>query len=82
MLWWAEKGGVAVKKNPEVDDIIHDWLIAHGYDGLYHSDTDCGCRLDNLIPCNAIDGECQAGYLDPCDCSDGHDFHVGPKEDS
>ena len=70
-----------MKKNPEVEVILKNWLREHGYEGLYHSDSFCACRLEDLIPCDGPNMDCQVGYLDPCDCPDGHDFHIGPKEE-
>ncbi len=55
-----------------VREIVADWLKAHGYDGLYWSETfcdgeGCGCTLDDLMPCEWVDGRsCVAGYCKPC----------------
>lgn len=48
-----------------VFEIVRDYLISHGYDGLCNED--CGCTLDYLIPCeNRID-TCEPGYLEERD---------------
>ena len=43
-----------------VEQIVSDWLREHGYDGLCN--LDCGCTLDDLVPCRCINEECQAAY--------------------
>ena len=46
-----------------VKDIIADTLKSHGFDGLCHPDTDCGCGLDDLIgPCEGAQYDCQPAY--------------------
>ena len=46
----------------DVQEIIVQWLIEHGYDGLYDAGA-CGCELKDLFPCG---GEsilyCSPGY--------------------
>jgi len=49
----------------EVLDIIKDWLKEHGCDGL--CGEECGCLLDDLMPCGEGSTECQAGYKWMCD---------------
>lgn len=46
--------------NPTTKEIIKQWLIDNGYDGLYCED--CGCFLDDLFPCGDIGCNCKAGY--------------------
>ena len=61
-------------------EIITLYLKAQGFDGLYNADWECGCLLDDLMPCNGEQIQnCEPGYKLPCDCGD-HDFHVGLKE--
>ena len=58
------------KKRWTLDEIIADWLKAHDYDGLYcflGDDENCGCGLDDLMPCAQNNGspsvsECEAAY--------------------
>ena len=56
--------------------LIRDWLLQQGYDGLYSDD--CGCFLDNLMPCSEPGNltDCQPGYKIPV-CSKFYD--IGPK---
>lgn len=67
-----------------VIDIIREYLISHGYDGLYHCNGDgCGCLLDDLVPCGEIYGDCIAGYrIEGCteECGMNCKFHVGPEK--
>jgi len=46
-------------------EIIRDWLRSHpDYDGLANPDLECGCDLEDLIPCEMPDfRDCQAGHL-------------------
>jgi len=43
-----------------VEDIIRDWLVTHQCDGLCLPGLECGCRLDDFIPCDALGVECEA----------------------
>jgi len=46
-----------------IREIVVAWLKANGYDGLCNTENECGCTLDDLIPCNAPhETDCQAGY--------------------
>ena len=57
-----------------VRSIVDDWLVEHGYDGLWGDD--CACEVGDLFPC-LEDGvaSCDPGYKVPCDCGE-HDFHI------
>lgn len=59
-------------------EIIEDYLIAKGYDGLYNDD--CGCFLADLVPCSSDFAECRPGIKivlrgDEDECVYG----IGPK---
>jgi hypothetical protein len=64
----------------DVIDIIREYLEKNGYDGLYNSDLECGCEVDDLAPCDNVGHDCAAGYKYPCVCGD-HDYDVGPEEE-
>ena len=74
---WIVVGEPAVEKpapaplpaNPCIREIVADWLQKHDFDGLCNTENECGCTLDDLIPCiDGLDGEtCQAGYKGPVD---------------
>ena len=59
-----------------VKQIVEEYLTAHGYDGLYDEDGECGCLKDDLFACG--EGwmcECKPGYKTNCGCGD-HDWRV------
>lgn len=61
-----------------VREILKDWLKTHGYSGLMNFDSECGCDIDDLCPCDEpnID-ECEAGYKVYCkDCPDKEECEV------
>lgn len=73
-----------------VKEIVADHLRQGGFDGL-HYDGECGCELDDLMPCLGEFGgdisHCAPGYKTPCDpgtCELGGDcpWHIGKKDPS
>jgi hypothetical protein len=62
-------------------EIVKQYLEANGFDGLFQ-EGECACLLSDLMPCDEIHSDCEAGYRIPCDpeaCNaDGCDFHIGP----
>ncbi len=48
-----------------VKEMVADWLRAHGCDGLYHRDCDCGCHLDDFVPCFEAEYDCVAAVTGP-----------------
>ena len=42
-------------------EIIKQFLIENGFDGL--CGYECGCALDDLMPCESPYGDCEAGYV-------------------
>jgi hypothetical protein len=54
----------------ECRKIITDFLIVHGYDGLFNVNVACGCLIDDLAPCEGDVMDCEAGYRVPCDGKD------------
>ena len=59
----------------DVGDIVAEYLEAHGYDGLCNIDAECGCTLDDWIPCQCLSENCLPGWKAPCPCGD-HDWHI------
>ena len=47
---------------PDVREIVKGWLKEHGYDGLCCPASECGCLLDDLIPCGWPYMDCEPGY--------------------
>ena len=48
-----------------VRDIVTEWLAANGYDGLVSGDTECGCKLNDLVPCDSPFDTCEPAYRGP-----------------
>lgn len=67
------------KLPPTVQAMVYDRLREDGYDGLYNDD--CGCEIDDLVPCGAIEENCRAGYKVPCTCCEGG-FNIQDKPPS
>jgi len=66
-----------------VTEIVCEWLVANGYDGL--AGDGCGCTVDDLMPCNDCHNECVAGHHvpqcpTPDECGPGCNHHVVPGE--
>jgi len=45
-----------------VINITHLYLSENGFDGLINDFGDCGCFLDDLMPCDSETKGCEAGY--------------------
>jgi len=43
----------------KIKDILIDWLKSHNYDGLCNQEINCGCGLDDFMPCDEIGVECE-----------------------
>lgn len=64
----------------KVKQIIIDYLKENKFDGL-HKCGECGCKIDDLIPCDADCSICEPGYLNHGD--EEFDFYIGSqKEDT
>jgi len=63
---------------PDVREIVKEWLEQHGYDGLCSDNWECGCTLDDLMPCCEACTECLAGYKRPGDAE--CDFYINPEK--
>ena len=69
-----------LESNPILfDDMVKQWLRDEGYDGIYNPDGDCGCALEDFMPCIDEIHECKPGYKKmgcPPDCGLGCKFHI------
>ncbi|WP_165247517.1 DUF3310 domain-containing protein [Adlercreutzia sp. ZJ141] len=46
-----------------VRDMVEQWLQENQYDGLSNPDSECGCGLDDLMPCRHVNPyECVCAY--------------------
>ena len=63
-----------------VKDIIRDWLVTHKCDGLCNMDVECGCKLDDFMPCGELDIDCEAARVGepPEDAEDDWGFWMYP----
>lgn len=48
--------------NKTVIEMVKRYLIDNGFDGLYNEDLECGCEINDLEPCDALQSNCKAGY--------------------
>lgn len=44
-------------------EIIESFLKENNFDGLYHTGTECGCKLNDLFPCKEDAFDCKPGYI-------------------
>ena len=65
---------------PDVLDIVKQYLIDNGYDGLYADE--CGCFVDDLAPCCDYFGHCDPGYKVKMNDEGEIGWGVGPKKES
>jgi len=64
--------------------ILMEWLTASKYDGLCNVDCDCGCAIDDLVPCCQDPSSCRPAYMVMGPAPDGgdhDDFHMVPELD-
>lgn len=78
------EGIVVTKRNchTRLKDIVIGWLEVFKFDGLYTDD--CGCTVDDLMPCEQPGLDCKPGFKIPCTPNDGVCdgdciTHIGPK---
>jgi len=45
-----------------VEQIIIEYLKSNGFEGFCDPESECGCGLNDLFPCNQIDEDCQPAY--------------------
>ena len=46
-----------------IKEILQAYLRVNGFDGFYNRDGECGCSVDDMMPCGECSGECAPGYL-------------------
>ena len=62
----------------ELKEIVKDWLKQKGFDGLCEYDCECGCEIDDLMPCDQPGPRCLAGFKKDADPASGYDFMIEP----
>jgi len=70
----------------EVADIVLNYILQNGFNGLYNSDLECGCCDGEFFSCGDLKMECSVGYIHksaescPPDCKmncfDNREFDV------
>jgi len=60
-----------------IEEILKAWLKENGYDGLCNPVDECGCGLDDFMPCGDPNiSDCEAAHAEK---KDGVDFYLpGP----
>ena len=43
-------------------EILAEWLKDHKYDGLCDPYNECGCFIDDLMPCESCPDQCVAAH--------------------
>ena len=61
-----------------LQQIVKEWLKRNGYDGLCDCNLECGCSVDEIMPCAEPGTECEAAYKDEADAITGFDFVMKP----
>jgi len=51
-----------VKTKVELRAILKEYLEKNEYEGLVNVDLECGCSLEDLMPCDAPCVNCEAGH--------------------
>jgi len=57
----------------KLKEITKTWLKENGYDGLCDTDTECGCLVEDLMPCGEPSIHCEAGHQEPVPKDSGVD---------
>jgi hypothetical protein len=50
---------------PTVTEMLEAALKPMGADGLYNPDSECGCLIGDLMPCDSYCGRCVAAWNNP-----------------
>ena len=69
-----------MKDQATVKEIVREYLVAHGFDGLYSEVGQCGCSLDDLMMCEEPGIDCRPGYK-TTDPSDEFLYLIGPQKE-
>ncbi|RLB94397.1 MAG: hypothetical protein DRH26_01375 [Deltaproteobacteria bacterium] len=69
-------------KTKSVSEILHDYMEENNFTGLCAEDGECGCCVDDLIPCESdYVGDCMVGYkIELEDDPEGFDFRIKPHD--
>ena len=71
-----------MKKQKTCIEIVRSYLKRYGYSGLYNPQANCGCEIDDLVPCGENFESCIPGYKYKCNCTkEEHYWHISPYKD-
>jgi hypothetical protein len=61
--------------------IIKSYLVENGFEGLFCDN--CGCDLDDLMPCDSVCSECTPGYqvMVPDDIKCDYNWYICKNKD-
>ena len=62
----------------ELSEIVKIWLQENGYDGLCNPDIECGCAIEDLMPCGEPGIRCEAGHRKKASPGSGVDYLIYP----
>jgi len=60
----------------KLEEIIKAWLKENGYDGLCNTDIECGCAVEDFMPCGEPSIYCEAGHQEPAPEGSGVDYFI------
>jgi hypothetical protein len=61
----------------KVKEIIKNHLEGNGFSGLFSADGGCGCKIDDMAPCDNLHPDCETGYKHECkNCINDGQCHV------
>jgi hypothetical protein len=63
-----------------IKEIVENHLKEGGFEGLYNSDIQCACELEDLAPCAQMQDDCEPGYKCECDCGENCDYHISAEK--
>ena len=62
----------------EIHDIVKTWLQENGYNGLCDPEIECGCAIDDFMPCGEPGHRCEAGHTEEAPPGSGVDYFIYP----
>jgi len=64
----------------DVTNMVREYLLLRGADGLVSSGRECGCLLEDLAPCGDMGHDCLAARRRNCPRGSEYDFLMFPIE--
>ena len=62
----------------KLKEIVQAWLTDNGYDGLCDPDNECGCHIEDLMPCGEPGMYCEAGHNEKAPQGSDYDYLIFP----